>query len=81
MLSFLINCQTVICGPGTFFLSLSGQGWVATMSAVYVHVMHVLEPDALLTGAGPGAAVSHCFPWQRLAAPRGPCHKGSSVTH
>lgn len=41
----------------------------------------VFEPDALLTGAGPGAAVSHCFPWQRLAAPRGPCHKGSSVTH
>lgn len=32
----------------------------------------VCVPDALLTGVGPGAAASHCFPWQRLAAPRGP---------
>lgn len=47
---------------------------------VYARV-HVLEPDELLTGAGPGAAVSYCFPWQRLVAPRGQCHKEGSVTH
>lgn len=42
---------------------------------------HVFEPDALLTGAGLAAAARYCFRWQRLAAPRGPCHKESSVTH
>lgn len=55
--------------------------WAATMTDVCVRAcVHELEPDELLTGAGPGAAVSYCFPWQRLVAPRGQCHKEGSVT-
>ena len=41
----------------------------------------VFEPDALLTAVGSAVAVSYCFPWQRLAAPRGLYHKEGSVTH
>lgn len=73
MLRHAFYKKTLSSLSASCFLWLSGQGWAATTSAVHIGVcVCVCEPDALLTGAGPGAAVSHCFPWQRLAPPQGP---------